>query len=223
MDYGTAKHDVEPIKTLKFEMINKLDYGGSEGTYLDLWIAYYENGSEKKSGLGTFKTLQDDDEAMHAMAGLLADFVLEMNNYKVTHPDDFVWEGVDVWALDEQGEQYTWSDTCCDMETALKRKDKLLQKYPQVVVRDNETRKKEIFKRKELVLTYLGMDSWDRPVYSEPSGKLWKDVAPLKSAIPRLCTSVNNEFDGEPCDNMRDMGEYRDVKITYIPERITIY
>lgn len=31
------------------------------------------------------------------------------------------------------------------MEAALKRKDELLKKYPQVVVRDNATRKEKIF------------------------------------------------------------------------------
>lgn len=33
------------------------------------------------------------------------------------------------------------------MEAALHRKDELLKKYPQVVVRDNETRNKQIFQQ----------------------------------------------------------------------------
>lgn len=59
------------------------------------------------------------------------------------------------------------------MEAALNKKDKLLKKYPQVVIRDNTTRKEKIYQQedkkgliimenRELVLTYIIMDSWDR-------------------------------------------------------------
>ncbi len=54
-------------------------------------------------------------------------------------------EGVDVHAFDENGKRYSWGYTCCDMETALHRKDELLKKYPQVVVRDNATRKEKMY------------------------------------------------------------------------------
>lgn len=74
---------------------------------------------------------------------------------------------------------------------------------------------------KELILTYAGMDSWDRPIYTESGGKLWKDVSPMKYTKPQLCTSVNNEFDGEPCDNMYAIEEYNGVRITFVPERVT--
>ena len=38
-----------------------------------------------------------------------------------------------------------WGYSCANMEAALKRKDELLKKYPQAVVRDNATRKEKIF------------------------------------------------------------------------------
>ena len=83
---------------------------------------------------------------MHVMAELLADFIIEGRAYVNAHLDDFTWEGVDVIALDESGERYRCGYTCCDMETALQRKDELLKKYPQVAVRDNATRKEKVFK-----------------------------------------------------------------------------
>lgn len=101
----------------------------------------------KKRKLGTFKTLHEDNEAMHVMAGLLADFIIEERAYVNENIEDFTWEGVDVHALDENGKRYGWGCTCYDMETALCRKDKLLKKYPQVAVRDNETRKVKVFSR----------------------------------------------------------------------------
>ena len=32
----------------------------------------------------------------------------------------------------------------------------------------------------KITLNYIGMDSWDRPVYEDESGVLWKDISPLK-------------------------------------------
>lgn len=153
LDYGLATHRPVPIKTYEFDLINKLAHGGSEGIYLDLWIEYYVNGKKEKRRLGTFKTLHEDNDAMHVMAGLLADFTIEGHAYVGAHLDDFTWEGVDVHALDESGKRYSWGFTCCDMETALHRKDELLKKHPQVVVRDNATRKEKMFSQESNGLT----------------------------------------------------------------------
>ena len=45
---------------------------------------------------------------------------------------------------------------------------------------------------------FLGMDGWDRPVYECENGVLVKDTDPRKNNKPKLCTSYNNDFDGEP-------------------------
>ena len=145
LDYGLATSSPVPIKTYEFDLVNKLAHGGSEGIYLDLWIEYYVNNKREKKKLGTFKTLHEDDDAMHVMAGLLEDFIIEGSAYVNEHLDDLTWEGVDVHAFDENGKRYSWGYTCCDMETALHRKDELLKKYPQVVVRDNATRKEKMY------------------------------------------------------------------------------
>ena len=46
-------------------------------------------------------------------------------------------------------------------------------------------------------LKFVGKDSFDRPVYRDENGKLWKDVN-LGNGRPYLHNSTNNEFDGEP-------------------------
>lgn len=69
---------------------------------------------------------------------------------------------------------------------------------------------------REKVLRFLGMDSWDRPVYEDENGKLWKDVDPRKGRVAELCTSCNNEFDGEPDCPMKS-----EIVCKYVPERIT--
>ncbi len=70
-----------------------------------------------------------------------------------------------------------------------------------------------------LHLKYLGRDSWDRPVYRDDEGILWKDVDPRVGRRATLCTSVGNEFDGDPDVVMEDFEKYQNVRIVFIPER----
>lgn len=70
-----------------------------------------------------------------------------------------------------------------------------------------------------LHLKYLGRDSWDRPVYRDDEGILWKDVDPRAGGRANLCTSVDNEFDGEPDTDMKYFEKYRDVSVIFVPER----
>ena len=50
---------------------------------------------------------------------------------------------------------------------------------------------------KKIVLKFVGLDSWDRPVY-RGNDQLYVDVNPLCGHLPQICTKANNEFDGEP-------------------------
>ena len=68
---------------------------------------------------------------------------------------------------------------------------------------------------KTLTLTLKGRDSWDRPVY-ECEGQLYCDVDPRKNRGPKICTKYNNEFDGEPDDNIPE-----ETEIVFIPARDT--
>ena len=162
LDYGLATHNPVPITNYEYGLRNKLDYGGNEGIYLDLWVEYTAGGKRCVSGLGTFKTLRTDDEAMHIMAALLADFIIEECAYVNANLDDFTWgarhpgdvgsaptgverRGVDVHVIEGSGEKSKWGYSCGTMEAALKRKDELLMKYNKVIVRDNETREEKIY------------------------------------------------------------------------------
>jgi hypothetical protein len=49
----------------------------------------------------------------------------------------------------------------------------------------------------KIEMTFMGTDFWNRPVFRDPSGKLWKDVT-LGSDIPSLHSASGNDFDGEP-------------------------
>lgn len=58
-------------------------------------------------------------------------------------------------------------------------------------------------------LHFIGIDFWDRPVYRDESGDLWKDVN-CGDGKPYLHSVVNNCFDGEP--DMPINGEFEITK-----------
>lgn len=81
--------------------------------------------------------------------------------------------------------------------------------------------KQGIWNWEALLLRHKGRDSWDRPVYIDESGKLWKDVDPLPDGPPKLCTALYNAFDGEPDTPMEYMKKYEGVPVVFLPERDT--
>lgn len=145
LEYESPARNPVPITTYEYELGSKLAYGGNEGIYLDLWIEYSFIREKTRQKLGVFKTLYESSDAMHTMAGLLANFIIEEYAYVNAHLDDFTWEGVDIYAFDKDGKQCGLGFTYSTMEDALTKKDRLLEKYPKVVVRDNATRKEKIF------------------------------------------------------------------------------
>lgn len=56
----------------------------------------------------------------------------------------------------------------------------------------------------------VGIDNWDRPVYKDENGKIYKDTN-LGSGELALCTSSNNNFYGEP-----DMPVKENIKIEIV-------
>lgn len=147
LDYALATHDPVPMTTYEFNIRNNLDYGGSEGIYIDLWIETYRDNEKVVNALGTFKTLREDREGMRIMGKLLADFIVEENAYVNTNLDDFTWKGADVHPIDGEGKRLSWGYSCPSMESALKKKDELLNKYPSVTVRNNATREETVYKK----------------------------------------------------------------------------
>lgn len=64
-------------------------------------------------------------------------------------------------------------------------------------------------------LTFIGWDYWDRAVYKDEYGKLWKDVN-ANGKNHALCSVTNNDFDGEP-----DEAISNDIECTFTPRRMT--
>lgn len=135
-----------PMTTFNFRIANDLYYDGS--IYLQLWYKCISNdGTKKMIEFGTFWSLRQDREAMQMMGKLLADILIESERYVNEHLDDFAWEGTDVYAIDQDGNKLHYYHMVSSMEQVLQIKDELLKKYSTVIVRDNITRKKTIYKK----------------------------------------------------------------------------
>lgn len=148
-----------PVMTDEFDILFHLNYGGSEGIYLDIYAygAVTEEDENKKYSLGTCKTLHEDDSAMHTMAVLGADFVCEGRRYVREHSDDLRFTGFQVTLFKrdtESGElkQMGGVATCYSQETLNDHLKKYFSYYDRygivkAVVRNNADRtEKDIWK-----------------------------------------------------------------------------
>ena len=73
IDYDSAcefeEKNKRPISNYEFNCIFSVDYGGSEGIYIDAWLNGYldESGHPQRLHFGTIKTLERDLDAMKIM------------------------------------------------------------------------------------------------------------------------------------------------------------
>ena len=142
LDYALAGDESVLLTNSDFELKSNLDYGASEGIYLDLWLKFFDSKGYKD--FGTFKTLNTDREDMHTMAGILADFILELHSFIAENQDAFSWEGFNVYPLDPK---LNYHYVCESINRALELKDELLEKCIKVSIRSNETREEIVYER----------------------------------------------------------------------------
>lgn len=148
LDYALPVHSPVFIMTAEFEFKNNLDYGSSEGIYLDIWIIFDEDGRKEQQKIGTFKTLFEDYPAMEAMGKLLAGFIFEGYQYVNKNLDNFSWQGWEVYAFDDNGKKTDLSYSCNSIGNTIVKKDKFLDHYSKAVIRNNETRDEKIYIRR---------------------------------------------------------------------------
>lgn len=93
-DYALADEAIDIYDT-DFSVYGKVDYGGSEGIYLDFMIAgcFGPDNEHLVKDLGTIKTLNDSDEAYRDFCNLIADFVFGVREYRKKHQNELVRKG----------------------------------------------------------------------------------------------------------------------------------
>lgn len=84
LDYHLGSYDEREITTYEVDCVGRLNRGGSEGIYVDVYLE-----GEETIRLGTFKTLRDDREAWAIMGRLMADFQWECERFINEHINEF--------------------------------------------------------------------------------------------------------------------------------------
>lgn len=96
IDYALPYRGHE-IYDIEYDIYGYLNYGGSEGIYLDLYIdgSFSEDVDEKNQrlSLGTIKTLDDSDRSLREMALLMADFMIESKKFTQKHHYELMRRG----------------------------------------------------------------------------------------------------------------------------------
>jgi len=109
LDYCVFENKPLYGTTTLLKICNSLNYGDSEGIYLDLWIEQYLPATDLDQGnmagdpfrinLGTIKTLDSSIESLEKMGKLLADFIYHGYKYINDHYDSFDKTGYAVKAF----------------------------------------------------------------------------------------------------------------------------
>ncbi len=87
MDYFLAEdYKVQELSDYEFDFLVKLNFGGSEGIYLDCYIegCFRESNAERKTerlSCGTFKTLDESLDAMKIMGELAGSLIYFASQY----------------------------------------------------------------------------------------------------------------------------------------------
>lgn len=103
LDYGIPSGLGAPIRDICFNVIGIVDFGGSEGIYLDIYIdGDIGTGDTQRLRIGTYKTLEEDKEAFKTMSDLNVEFVFEAKNYVSEHRDELTRTGYKVHFYDGQ-------------------------------------------------------------------------------------------------------------------------
>lgn len=144
LDYYLGEGEIKLIKDYQFDCCFKLDYGCNEGIYLDCYIIGIvdETNEYIRVSLGTLKTLDTSDIAMHDMADLEADFIIEMKKFVDSNLNDFTWQGYGLKIYDEN-DKYIFGYDINNIEKVTSKKEELEKtgKYNKIVIFDYSSRK----------------------------------------------------------------------------------
>ena len=145
LDYYLPASDVCEIKNYECSIWNSLNYGGSEGIYLDIGLEFTDHEIIR---LGTFKTLDDNAEAMRIMGQLLADLVVAITRYINKNIDDFDWSGYAVRRL-VNGKPTSYGISYSSFECAMQKIENTVDRYGAASLFDKSKREYLYFVREE--------------------------------------------------------------------------
>lgn len=113
LDYHLGDGD-KLIKTSDWHLYGKVNFGGNEGIYLDIYLeGYLDNPCDKNTifqdiHIGTFKTLYDDYNSFVTMSILNADFIFEEISFYRENSRIFEWLGYNVDCYSNGALKHSW-------------------------------------------------------------------------------------------------------------------
>lgn len=154
LDYAVPTEDFFEFRDYGFDVLGKINYGGSEGIYVDLYFKGEIGDPQHRKGgeIGTIKTLDTSDDAFRKMAVLMADFQIAATRFINRHLDDFTWTGFDIDYYQYGKEERVYGVTCKGYQNvaeAVNEARRTLKasrekyRYAYALVTDNRTGKTE--------------------------------------------------------------------------------
>ena len=142
LDYSLSSRYSFPVKNVVWDCVGRVNFGGSEGIYLDMYLSGDTDGTGVNGDhlFATYKTLERDDDIFLQMAILGAKFSLETYHWLGERLDDFTWTGYDIAFLLGGKEKYRV--TCYDsIENIRKYIPAKAEHIPHdsIVITDNST------------------------------------------------------------------------------------
>ena len=143
LDYGLPEHSDIQIKSYEWDLIGIVNFGGSEGIYLDLYCRGETGNDTKQVPVGTYKTLHEDLDAFKEMGDLNAEFVFETRSLVNKNMDDFTWMGYNIYEQDAEDRIIPRYEVR-DWKRALSVADEMAKdrRHPvnRILLRENSTR-----------------------------------------------------------------------------------
>lgn len=159
LDYALAENDPVEIRNYEFDVLGAVNYGGSEGIYIDLFLRGnigYGWGGKEHTKLGTIKTLRTDDDSFRQMAVLMADFQIAATRFVNAHLDDFTWIGYDIEYFREGETERSYGITgkaIRDFEEATEEAKRTMKRFPRyvkaVITHDADEKTKTVYGNEE--------------------------------------------------------------------------
>ena len=146
LDYGIETSNAVELRSYQFDVIGIVNFGGSEGIYLDIYAdgIVDDSNTRKKIELGTYKTLHDDIDDFKVMGNLNAEFVFAARKFIDEHLDDFEWSGFEVLFYKGNCKHYSYGYTYSTFDEAKNRIVRELKRpgatVTRAVITDNTNR-----------------------------------------------------------------------------------
>lgn len=102
IDYSLPAQNGRLMKSIEISPVITIDYGGSEGIYLNFSLKFED---DTIVHIGTVKTLLESDDAMYLMGKLNAALVIETYRFLNNNNIDFTWHGYRISECDSKGNE----------------------------------------------------------------------------------------------------------------------